>query len=139
MQSHHVLIVSACCRHHELLMLVPNYKMEVATVAAHYLSVPNSTTSYYSCFHFLIQGNKVFVIVDDGARRAPKALRIRLLAYPMEECICCAAAFPEPILVVRDVYDVSQSGVHDSFQNLQANVSDEQPSGFREGAADARS
>ncbi|KFD45801.1 hypothetical protein M513_13326 [Trichuris suis] len=118
MQSHHVLIVSACCRHHELLMLVPNYKMEVATVAAHYLSVPNSTTSYYSCFHFLIQGNK---------------------AYPMEECICCAAAFPEPILVVRDVYDVSQSGVHDSFQNLQANVSDEQPSGFREGAADARS
>ncbi|KFD47666.1 hypothetical protein M513_11457 [Trichuris suis] len=39
-------------------------------------------------------------------------------AYPME-CICCAAAFPESMTVVRDVYDVSQSGVHDSLQNLQ--------------------
>ncbi|KFD64378.1 hypothetical protein M514_11908 [Trichuris suis] len=39
-------------------------------------------------------------------------------AYPME-CICCAAAFPESMLVVRDVYDVSQSGVYDSLQNLE--------------------
>ncbi|KFD47201.1 hypothetical protein M513_11908 [Trichuris suis] len=43
-------------------------------------------------------------------------------AYPME-CICCAAAFPESMTVVRDVYDVSQSGVHDSLQNLQGGLS----------------
>ncbi|KFD61051.1 hypothetical protein M514_26753 [Trichuris suis] len=45
-------------------------------------------------------------------------MEISFATYPME-CICCAAAFPESMLVVRDVYDVSQSGVYDSLQNLQ--------------------
>ncbi|KFD62183.1 hypothetical protein M514_25668 [Trichuris suis] len=63
--------------------------------------------------------NKTSAYLNRYISRDPSFIReVASKAYPME-CICCAAAFPEPILVVRDVYDVSQSGVYDSFQNLQ--------------------